>query len=70
MLRQLDLQANEVVMIGNSMEADIAGAKPLGIKTIHVAFGANEDEDGPDPDATVSAVSEIIPTIEHIAASC
>jgi len=70
MLEQLHLQANEVVMIGNSMEADIAGAKPLGIKTIHVTFGENEDEDGPDPDVTVSAVPEIIPAIRRIAASC
>ena len=69
MLKQLDLQANEVVMIGNSMEADIAGAKPLGIKTIHVTFGANEDEDGPDPDVTASSVSEIVPAIRRVAAS-
>jgi len=70
MLKQLDLEANEAVMVGNSIEADIAGAKPLGIKTIHVTFGANQNEDGPDPDVTVSAVSEIIPAIRRIATSC
>lgn len=69
-LRLLGLQPNEAVMIGNSTEADIAGAKPLGIKTIHVTYGDDAEEGSVDPDATVSAIGGIVPAIKRIAASC
>jgi len=70
MLERLGLSASEAVMIGNSMEADVAGARSLGIKTIHVVFGDNVDEGSSDPDVTVSAVPDIVPAIKRIAANC
>ena len=60
-------------MIGNSMEADVAGAQPLGIRTIRVKFDDNVDEMpmnlnvSVEPDITVSSVSEIVPAIKRIA---
>lgn len=68
MLRLLNLQASEVVMIGNSMEADMVGARSLGIKTIYAVFGENAEETKVDPDLTVFKISEIIPAIKRIAA--
>jgi len=70
MLERLNLSAGEAVMIGNSMEADVAGARSLGIKTIHVVFGDNADEGNADPDATVLAVPDVVPAIKRIAANC
>ena len=73
MLGLLGVNASETVMIGNSMEADVAGARPLGIKTIHVKFDDNADEMPIDldvtvePDITVSAVSDVVPAIKRIA---
>lgn len=67
-LKLLDLDASEVVMIGNSMEADIAGARPLGIRTIRVTFDDSADGDGADPDLTVLTVADIVPAIKRIAA--
>jgi len=69
-LKQLGVKASEAVMIGNSVEADIAGARSLGLKTIHVILGNDVDEKGADPDAMVYAVSEIVPAIKRIAAGC
>jgi HAD superfamily hydrolase (TIGR01549 family) len=76
MLKLLGIEAAEAVMVGNSMEADVAGAVPLGIKTIRVIFGDNVDELGiglevaVDPDITVSAVSDVVLAVKHMMASC
>ncbi len=68
-LKLLNLQGREAVMIGNSKEADVAGAKPLGIRTIQVVFDKRDDDDGPDPDIAVSTISEIVPAIKQIAST-
>jgi putative hydrolase of the HAD superfamily len=76
MLKLLGIEASEAVMVGNSMEADVAGAVPLGIKTIRVIFGDNVDElrigleVTVDPDITVSAVSDVVPAIKHMMTRC
>lgn len=76
MLKLLGIEATEAVMVGNSMEADVAGAVPLGIKTIRVIFGDNVDElrigleVTVDPDITVSAVSDVVPAIKHMMTRC
>jgi len=75
-LKLLGIEATEAVMVGNSMEADVVGAVPLGIKTIRVIFGDNVDElrigleVTVDPDITVSEVSDVVPAIKHMIASC
>ena len=75
MLKMLGIAPAEAVMVGNSMEADVAGAVPLGIKTIHVKFGDSVDElkidleVTVDPDVTVYAVSDVVPAIKQMMAS-
>lgn len=72
MLKLLGIESAEAVMVGNSMEADIAGAVPLGIKTIRVMFGDNGDElrigteVTADPNIIVSAVADVVPAIKHL----
>ena len=74
-LKLLEVEATEAVMVGNSMEADIAGARPLGIRTIRVKFGNHPDElplhlgANIDPDTTVSAVQDVVPAIKQMIAS-
>jgi FMN phosphatase YigB (HAD superfamily) len=67
MLKLLDLEASEAMMIGNSMEADVAGARSLGLKTIHTVFGEDAEEAKVDPDVTVSRVPDIVPAVKRIA---
>ena len=75
MLKMFGIAPAEAVMVGNSMEADVAGAVPLGIKTIRVKFGNSVDElkidleVTVDPDVTVSAVSDVVPAIKQMMAS-
>ena len=74
-LKSLGVGAAEAVMVGNSMEADIAGARPLGIRTIRVKFGDHPDElplhleTSVDPDATVSTVEDIVLAIKQMMVS-
>jgi HAD superfamily hydrolase (TIGR01549 family) len=74
MLKLLGVGADEAVMIGNSLEADIAGARPLGIRTIHVKFGHNPDElplhfeANVDPDIAVSTVEDVVLAIKQMMA--
>jgi HAD superfamily hydrolase (TIGR01549 family) len=75
MLKLLGVGAAEAVMVGNSMEADIAGARPLGIRTIRVKFGDHADElplhleTSVDPDTTVSTVQDIVLAIKQMVVS-
>ena len=69
-LRLLNLQGCEAVMVGDSKEADVAGAKPLGIRAIQVVFDKRDDDDEPDPDISVSTISDIVPAIKQIASTC
>jgi HAD superfamily hydrolase (TIGR01549 family) len=72
MLKLLGVGAAEAVMVGNSNEADIAGARPLGIRTIRVKFGDHADElplhleTSVDPDTTVSTVQDIVLAIKQM----
>lgn len=68
MLQLLRLEGSEAVMIGNSMEADVVGARRFGMRTVHVMFGDSTDEGKADPDITVFAVADIIPAIKRLAA--
>jgi len=67
MLKLLHIETSEAVMIGNSMEADMAGARSLGLKTIHTVFGEDAEEAKVDPDVTVSRVPDIVPAVKRIA---
>jgi putative hydrolase of the HAD superfamily len=75
MLELLELKASDTVMIGNSMEADVAGAKPLGLKMIRLVLSDSTDEIPMkhavtiEPDFTVSAVYDIVAAIKKAAAS-
>lgn len=69
-LERLGLSAGEAVMIGNSIEADVVGARSLGIKTIHAIFGDSVDEGNADPDVAVSAVPDVVSAIKRVAANC
>lgn len=57
-LARLKVTAAEAVMVGNSREADVDGAKPLGLRAILVR---SRDESGGryEPDATVDEMTEV-----------
>lgn len=61
-LEQLSVQPSEAMMVGDNLQADIAGAQSLGIPTVWVDWkGAGLPETSPvTPDNTVRAISELL----------
>lgn len=53
MLRELQLQPDQVIMVGDSYQADIAGAKRAGLWTIWLTDSATE---APEADAVISGL--------------
>lgn len=62
-LEQLAVQSSEAMMVGDNLQADIAGAQALGIYTVWVDWkGAGLPEGTPAaPDSTVQAIAELLP---------
>ena len=55
---------DEIAMVGDRLDADISGARPLGIFTIWIKRRARQGEPSPiQPDATVQTLSEIPPLL-------
>jgi putative hydrolase of the HAD superfamily len=64
-LKELKVPAHEAVMIGNSLERDVAGGKRAGLKAIWVRRSSLEDEylkgahSAVTPDATIAELREL-----------
>ncbi len=59
LLAELGVQANEAVMVGNSLERDIAGARNAGIYAIWIKVPGSEEHAETEPDATIHGLSEL-----------
>jgi putative hydrolase of the HAD superfamily len=68
-LAHWNIQPEESVMIGDSLEADIQGAQSLNMRTIWITRRAQFSEAGRQrikPDFSVRALKELPPTLERI----
>jgi HAD superfamily hydrolase (TIGR01509 family) len=63
-LAELRVDPAEAVMVGNSMEADIAPAKALGLRTVLVRSRDASSADV-EPDATVDEMTELPATLDR-----
>jgi HAD superfamily hydrolase (TIGR01662 family) len=59
-LEALDVKSTETVFVGDSLQADILGAKTAGIRAIHVSRRPLEHQPYVAPNATVSSLSEAL----------
>ncbi len=64
LLGELEVSADEVLMVGNSLERDIAGARNAGIRSIWIRVPGSEEQADVAPDHTITELSEI-PAIIH-----
>lgn len=64
MLKQLGVTASETIMIGNSLERDIAGARAAGIRSVWVDLGVTKEKSDVQPDFIITELSQLIPLIE------
>ena len=68
-LAQWNISPNEAVMVGDSLEADIYGAKNSGMQTIWItrrALFKDEDMRRIKPDFSLRKLNELLPTLERI----
>jgi putative hydrolase of the HAD superfamily len=68
-LAQWNIPPNEAIMIGDSLEADIYGAKQLNMKTIWITRRAqftDEDMRRIKPDFSLRKLNELLPALERI----
>jgi len=68
-LAQWNINPEEAVMVGDSLEADIFGAKRLGMKTIWITRRAtfkDEDMRRIQPDFSIRKLTELLPTLERM----
>lgn len=59
LLAELGSEPDDTMMIGNSLERDIAGARNAGIRSIWIRVPGSEEHDDVHPDFTVAGLAEI-----------
>lgn len=67
LLEELGVSAEEAIMVGNSLERDIAGARNAHIRSIWIRVPGSEEHAEVAPDYTITALSEIPSLLEHLA---
>lgn len=67
LLANLGVSPSEAVMVGNSLERDIAGARNAGVRSIWIRVPGSEEHAEVVPDHTVTALSEIPGILEQLA---
>ena len=64
-LEKLDVDAAETVFVGDTVDADIKGAKDMGMKTIFIERRAQKEAEQISPDQTITTLSELAAALEH-----
>jgi len=59
-LKELNLKADECLMIGDWAERDMVGAKAVGMKTVFARYGDTFNTENPDSDYDINSISELI----------
>ncbi len=63
-LKELDLRADECLMIGDWAERDMVGAKSVGMKTVFARYGDTFNTVNPESDYDINSVSEIVDIVK------
>jgi len=58
-LDSLNITPDEAIFVGNSLDADMAGARGVGIRSIHLRKDSSIRESSIDPEAAVSSLSQV-----------
>jgi len=59
LLEELGVTPEESIMVGNSLERDIAGARNAGIRSIWIRVPGSEEQADVSPDHTITSLAEI-----------
>jgi putative hydrolase of the HAD superfamily len=69
LLAELGVLPDEALMVGNSLERDIAGARNAGIRSVWIRVPGSEELAEVVPDHTITALNEIPRILEQLAAT-
>jgi putative hydrolase of the HAD superfamily len=64
-LEKLDVDAENTVFVGDTVDADIQGAKSVGMRTIFVERRAQKESERVRPDRTIRSLSGLSMALEH-----
>jgi HAD superfamily hydrolase (TIGR01662 family) len=64
-LKKLSVDAAETVFVGDTVDADIKGAKDMGMKTIFIERRAQKEAEEICPDQTIKSLSELATALER-----
>lgn len=59
LLAELGVEPGEAIMVGNSLERDIAGARNAGIRSVWIRVPGSEESADVTPEYTITSLSEI-----------
>jgi HAD superfamily hydrolase (TIGR01662 family) len=64
-LEKLGVAAEETVFVGDTVDADVKGAKDLGMKTVFIERRVQKEVEQVCPDVTIKSLSELTAAIER-----
>lgn len=64
-LKELNLKAEECLMIGDWAERDMVGAKAVGMKTVFARYGDTFDTVNPESDYDINSITELIDIVKN-----
>ena len=64
-LKALDVSASETVFVGDTVDADIEGAKAVGMKAIYIERRVQKESEKVCPDQTIKRLSELSSVLER-----
>jgi putative hydrolase of the HAD superfamily len=64
-LEQMDVSAEETVFVGDTVDADVQGAKAAGMRTIYVERRPQRDAEKAGPTQTIKSLKELAVAIER-----
>ena len=64
-LQKLGVSEKETVFVGDTVDADIAGAKSAGMKTVYIERRRQEEAEGTCPDQTIKSLGKLSSAIER-----
>ena len=64
-LEALGVDAEEAVFVGDTVDADVAGAKSLGMKTVYIERRVQKEAENACPDQTIKSMGELLSALER-----
>jgi len=64
-LKALGVSASETVFVGDTVDADIEGAKAVGMKAVYIERRVQKEVENVRPDQTIKSLSELSLALER-----